>query len=342
LSREVYLLIGPKKLINNPYKTGGVVVLFEDLISFGEKDNLQFDVIDTNKANYNNKLIAYVNILCFLLIKIPRSNYISLHGTANDFLFIAPFAVCLSKIFKKKVALRKFAGNFIEIFNNYYSLQKKIVYYTLKNSDINFFETKYLVDYFKNYNSNTFWFPNVRKKSIFTTTLLFKKRFIFIGSVNREKGIDILCEASNLLPKDYIIDIYGTLEDDYTIEYFDQYHLNYKGTLNTNELYECLSSYDVLVLPSFREGYPGVIIEALSVGLPIVATNLQGIQEMIYDDMSVLVEPGNIIELKDAIMSFNENNYLTMSIKAKKQFSLFDTEVQTRKFFDKLKKITNE
>lgn len=336
LMENKILLIGPRNLIKDTHITGGVVVLFENLISYCDEHAIQYNIVDTNKANYKNKLIAYIMILFSILINTPKVKQVSLHGTANDYLLIAPFALIISRLFQKTFSLRKFAGNFIEIFEHYSTIKKWIVTYTLKGSSVNFFETKYLVEYFKNYNENTYWFPNVRKKQVLLTNSTYEKNFIFIGAVSREKGIDILCQVSNLLPDDYQIDIYGVLHDHFTIEYFNDYKVKYKGILIVNDVIKTLSEYDILILPSFREGYPGVIIEALSVGLPIVATNLSGIKEMVDEKSSVLVDVGNIEQLKKAMISIDEVNYIQMSIAAHEQFKSFDSDIQTKVFFNQI------
>jgi len=336
-----YLLIGPRNLLGQSDITGGVVVLFEDLISYCEEHDLQYDVIDTNKSNYKNKLFAYIIILYLIIKRIPKFEHISLHGTANDYLFIAPFAIIFAKFFNKTISLRKFAGNFIDIYNSYFIIKRKTIDFTLRNSDINFFETKYLVKYFKKFNTNTFWFPNVRKKQVITTDSVYKSKFIFVGSVNEKKGIEILCKASNLLTKKYTIDIYGMLDEKYTESFFDDFNVNYKGRLRPENVAKVMSEYDVLVLPTFwqGEGYPGVIIEALSVGLPIIATNLDGITEMLDDTMSDLINPHDIRGLSDAILSITPDIYSKMSQKAHKRFELFDSQIKTKLFFERINNV---
>jgi len=334
--KKIFLFIGPKNWIVDPDKAGGVVVLFEDLLSYCDEHNIKYITIDTNKWNYNNKLFAYISILFQVLIKIPNAKNVSLHGTANDYIFIAPFALIVAKLFGKKFVLRKFAGNFIDLYEGYPLYIQKIINFILTKADMNFFETKYLVNYFKNFNKNTFWFPNVRKKNNIMTDGNYKKKFIFVGSVNEEKGVEILCKASNLLTKEYSIDVYGVLDTKYTESFFDDFNVKYKGRLRPENVAKIMSEYDVLVLPSYREGYPGVIIEALSVGLPIVATKLDGIKEMLNDKVSVLIEPKNVMQLKEAIESFNNQNYEIMSEQAKVQFRLFDSDIQTQMFMEKL------
>jgi len=334
--KNIFLLIGPRKNITNPERTGGVIVLFEDLISYCNTHAIEYLIVDTNKANYANTLVAYISIVGLILRKAPKVTHISLHGTANDYLFIAPVAVMFSKLFRKHMSLRKFAGNFIEVFESYSMMKKRIIAWVLRQATCNFFETKYLVNYFKQYNQNTYWFPNVRAKQHVFTDNIYRKKLLFIGAVSEEKGIEVLCHASNLLSDEYEIDIYGGLCDHYTQAYFSSYNVKYKGTLKPENVINTLKQYDILLLPSFREGYPGVIVEALSVGLPIIATNLKGIKEMVDEQSSVLIDPDSVEQLKEAIESFHDMNYAQKSAAAKKQFEQFDSELQTKLFFKRI------
>lgn len=330
------LLIGPCQNKKDPSKTGGVIVLFEDLLVQMKNRDLDFMVIDTNKANYSNILIAIIFIYLKIFIYFFSCKHISIHGTAKDYLFIAPFVIFLSKIFGKKTSTRKFAGNFNTFYENSQSWKKKLIEYVLKNSTYNFFETKYLVDFFKKFNKNTYLFPNVRKKLELETKSNFSKKFVFISQLFRTKGVHEILEASNKLDKSYQIDLYGPLRDDYTLDYFDNYRANYKGSLKANEVLKTLNEYDVLTLASYYpgEGYPGVIIEALSLGKPVIVTDLESIKEMVDESCAIFVKPkcsGSIVE---SIKKFNEDNYKKYSFSALKYFDKFDSDIQTNIFLE--------
>lgn len=329
------LLIGPRLNNKNPAVSGGGAVLFEDLIQQCITKGIEHEVIDTNKSNYVNNVISLILIFLKFSVRLMRFSDVSLHGTAKDYVFIAPFVVFLTRLFGKRISLRKFAGNFDDYFINSSDIKKRIIIYVLKYSHMNFFETKYLVHYFDTYNPNTFWFPNVRHKpSHEILEKEFQKRFLFLGHVKQEKGIYELLEASNMLNDSYIIDIYGSLVEKNIS--FEGYKVEYKGTLHPKDVINTMMMYDVLVLPSYREGYPGVIIEALSTGLPIIATKLQSISEMVNDRCSILIEPKNIMQLKQAIESFNTLNWEQKSSAALKQFEQFDSDIQTKKFFERI------
>ena len=77
--------------------------------------------------------------------------------------------------------------------------------------------------------------------------------------------------------------------------------LEWTGELTPREVAEQMDRADVFVLPSNYENAPVVISESLVKGLPVVATRVGGIPEMVNDECGILVTPGNDNELAEAI-----------------------------------------
>lgn len=331
------LLVGPK--YHNDGRLGGVVVLFELFLKELENRNIPYVIIDSNKSNYKNKIFAMVYIYINFLWNLPRVSHISLHGTAKDFIYIAPFFTFVSKLFRKRLSLRKFAGNFREIYLNSNCISKILIRYSLINSTYLFFETKYLVQFFSKFNQKTYWLPNCRKKSrVKKKGSFFNRSYIFLGHVKKEKGIIELISASNILGKDYKIDIYGTVNEKLHIM-IDKSNASYKGTINPENVSQVISNYDVLVLPTYwsGEGYPGVIIEAFSVGIPVIASALDGIKEIVeHERNGLLIKPKDVSALVDAIKHFNERNYYYYSSEASKSFQQFDIKKVNKKFLERI------
>ncbi len=329
------LLIGSLTNKKDPTKTGGVTVLFELLLEELRERKIDFDVIDTLKDNYSNPIVAYFSIILKLITTMYKYEHISLQATANSFITVGPVMIFLAKIFSKKTSMRKFAGNFNEIHSKSKGIKKYLIEYVLKNCDTNFFETRYLVEYFMPFNKETYWFPNVRKRT-FTPTLPreYKKRFVFISTVIRTKGIDEICEVVESLTDEYIIDIYGPIYDEkYSVKYFEDKGVSYKGALTSEEVVKVLNMYDVLLLPSYREGYPGIIIEAFSLAIPVITTKLMGIMEMIDDEKNgLLIDAKDSNQLKDSMVSINKDNYCLLSSEAMKSFNNFSNDIQTNLF----------
>jgi glycosyltransferase involved in cell wall biosynthesis len=332
------LLIAPLVNKKKPELTGGAVIAFQNLLSHLELNNVSYTLVDSNKKNYNNIIYAYFFIFIQIFIKQFRVQHISLHSS-KDYILLAPFIIFLGKIFNKTTSLRKFGGEAWDTFIQAKTLKKKLLYFIFTNIDFLFLETKFLVIKFELLNKKTFWFPNVRNFPSKTfERKAFSKRFVFMGHVKQEKGIDELIRVSKLLDKSYTIDIYGVISDKkYSKLYFDKEGISYKGAVRADKVLEILASYDVLLLPSYREGYPGVVIESYSLGLPIISTNLTGLKEItVQYKTGILIEPKDVNALKKSIEYFTFENYEKMSIHAKEKFKLFNADFQANFFMKTL------
>jgi glycosyltransferase involved in cell wall biosynthesis len=89
--------------------------------------------------------------------------------------------------------------------------------------------------------------------------------------------------------------------------------VRYEGVAPHEEIHKILGNYDVLVFPShfIGEGHPGVIVEAMSCGLPIIATKWRSIPELVKDgENGMLIEPQNSEALRSAMKQFILNRQL--------------------------------
>lgn len=140
-----------------------------------------------------------------------------------------------------------------------------------------------------------------------------KIRFVFLSRVHPHKGIKEIYEASKILndkgyTNKFSVDLYGKVEHSFTNE-FNGYineleNMNYQGFLNltNNDGYKTLSSYDVMLFPTYwcGEGFPGIVIDANMSGLPIIASDWNMNKEVIEDGKT-----GFIIPVRDSDMLAN-------------------------------------
>lgn len=335
------ILIGPRTDKQNPSKTGGAVVLFEDLLRYCVEHHIPHFIIDTNKLNYPNRISAIFSVIFQLLKYLPSSSHVSYH-TSRNYIYLGLPILLFSKLFGRSTSLRKFGGEVADVYQNSGFIRKKLVNLIFSQFDFLFMEMKFLVNFFQSINPNTFWFPNVRKRPDFTpVSKTYSKRFVFISQVREDKGIDEILQASNQLDESYTIDIFGPIIDEkYTPEYFKKYRAIYRRSLQAHEVVPVLNTYDVLLLPTYYkgEGYPGIIVEAYSSGLPVIATNLKGISEITDPyQTGILIDPKSPDQLVKAIEYFSTADYPAMSRNALEKFNVFDTEIQTAHFLKLLR-----
>lgn len=134
----------------------------------------------------------------------------------------------------------------------------------------------------------------LRREDVFT--------FIFIGRLVRDKGINELVSAFRRLHSKYPdvrLVLVGPKEqtlDPITPESLTEIEQNpsIEAVGSQNDVRPWLLASDALVFPSYREGFPNVVIEAGAMGLPSIVTDINGSREIIIDG-----ENGTIIPTQD-------------------------------------------
>ena len=110
--------------------------------------------------------------------------------------------------------------------------------------------------------------------------------FIFVGRINEEKGIIELLQAiKNLKSKEVNLIILGSFEtSEFEIKVNNMIKLGLKNVHIVNwkeDIRPYLYISDCFVLPSYREGFPNVLLQAGAMGLPSIVTNVPGSNEII-------------------------------------------------------------
>lgn len=139
---------------------------------------------------------------------------------------------------------------------------------------------------------------------------------IFIGNVLREKGVNELMESFCTMAGDLrglhllvvgdgaALNTLTAKDEKDTVS--NRVHL--VGRRPHSEIPRWLSAGDILVLPSWREGLPNVVVEAMACSRPVVATKVGGIPEAIeHGKTGVLIEKGDVRALTHAIVQLISN-----------------------------------
>ncbi|WP_319588535.1 glycosyltransferase family 4 protein [uncultured Desulfobulbus sp.] len=130
-------------------------------------------------------------------------------------------------------------------------------------------------------------------------------RLIFIGSLIPRKGVDTLLKAINAFGpgSSLLLSIVGEGVEEIALrEQVGQYGLTnnvkFHGMVAPEYLSTLLTLHDVLVLPSYSEGRPNVVLEAMAAGLPVIASDIPGVDELVLDGRTgLLFVAGNVTEL---------------------------------------------
>ena len=137
---------------------------------------------------------------------------------------------------------------------------------------------------------------------------------LFVGRVVKEKGLEVLFKSLKSLEsfKSLKLTVVGGGSD---LEYFKtlaktlELSVDFVGEVTNEETVKYYQQAGAFVLPTLRqEGFPMVLAEALSAGLPIIASRIGGIPSAITNgETGILVTPGSITELANAIRKVLED-----------------------------------
>jgi glycosyltransferase involved in cell wall biosynthesis len=137
-----------------------------------------------------------------------------------------------------------------------------------------------------------------------------------VGRLREKKGLDTLIDACRLLRErsvKFCCEIVGYGEEQARLEAMIESHglgaqVCLTGKLTREQVIERYARTTVYVQPSRvaadgdRDGIPNVLLEAMAMGLPVVATRVSGIPELVHDYRNgLLIEPDNPAELADAV-----------------------------------------
>lgn len=169
-----------------------------------------------------------------------------------------------------------------------------------------------------NYKKRTIYRNEIRRKYS-----LSEEEFVFgyVGRVVADKGVNEILQAFSKINNAKLFMI-GRLEDTESLnqELYEKSINNesiiYTGSVDNVEMY--FSAIDVLLLPSYREGFGNVIIEAAAMGTPSIISNIPGpIDAVIPGKTAKVVEVKNAEALYEAMLVMMNTDYVAMGIQAK-------------------------
>jgi len=134
-------------------------------------------------------------------------------------------------------------------------------------------------------------------------------KLLFIGSLIPCKGLDVLLRALAVIDSlhswtltvagdgpegDHLKSITTGLKIDANIRFL--------GSVSPEKIPQLMNDHHILILPSYREGRPNVVLEAMAAALPVLATNINGTRELVTDGQTGwLVPPGDTDALSSAL-----------------------------------------
>ena len=260
---------------------------------------------------------VYLNCACNRQLKI-----VHIHGAANASFYRCKIFIKIAKKAGKKVILHEHAADFVDFYNN--SNNKQDIVDTINACDCLIVLSKSWKDFFVSIGVlsdkiqvlNNIVSPPIRVEAVKTDD---KLHLMYMGEISNRKGVFDLLRAisdNKIYFQDRLLLRIGGNEVDGNIKKFiDDHQLNsfvtYEGWICGQKKVDCLNWEDVYILPSYNEGLPIAILEAMSYNKPVISTPVGGIPEIITNKVNgILVQPGSTEEIADAIKYYIENQQM--------------------------------
>lgn len=171
-------------------------------------------------------------------------------------------------------------------------------------------------------------------------------KFLYLGGLEKHKGLDILIRTFNQL-NNTNIKLYiagkGSLKSMVQEYESKDRRIEYLGFLNEEEMEKILLKCDVLIAPSlWNEPFGRIVIDAYKYGLPVITSNKGGLNEIV-DNYKTGIKIENVTEeeLKKAMNYYIENDFNKFIKNCQDKIKTFSLDYQVKQFSELYEKIVN-
>ena len=283
----------------------------------------------------------------FFILIIKKPKIVHIHTPDYIPFWENSIYILISKIFMKKIILHIHAHSFDTFYNNEHRLFKIFIRKTLINSDKiivlskkqkNFFlklipiSKIHIIQNAINFNNFKYISSNKNKSNII--------KIIFIGGEEaKRKGIYDVFKAINIVTRKIEQNICFIFIGRCNIQKMTfickklkiNNYVKFLGYVIETEKIKILKESHIFILPSYAEGLPIAILEAMASGLPIISTTVGSISEVIEEGINgFLIEPGDYIKLAEKIIFLLKNKSIrtNMGLKNKQKIiNKFDINI---------------
>lgn len=263
------------------------------------------------KSVESNFDLVHIHNANIPFVETPLPKVVTEHGTMRGYV---PYRKILDL---PSLIVRTFSSMYIEIDHKIVKSADKVIaisktcadelraYYGVKNLEL-----------IPNAVDSTFFCPSNNKdaKGLYV---------LYCGRLSAEKGlIDLIKSAPYIIKKyqdfKFVIVGNGPLEKrlkKLIARLNIEKNFHFTGAIDHNSLLKLYQNATVFSLPSYREGLPTTLLEAMSCGIPVVATSIPGVLDVITDHKTgLLVPPHNPEKIANAILMLIEDGKLREDI----------------------------
>lgn len=322
-----------------PY--GGIANWTNLLLQDTPKDEIEYNVINIapkKRALDGRTIFDRIVISGFdifrkrkQLKKILNSKRIDVvHMTSSGKLALIRDHFLLNMVAKKKISsVYHIRVGTVKQIAEKNTLEWKIMHLAMRKASVVIVLDKadyiYLQTFYKELNTKLIANPVDIKKIEKVNFKNRKKQIIFLGWCIEAKGIRELLEAWQRIYRknsEWELKIIGPYDKQYMQTLSKRYSfagIDVLGEVSHDQVIEILLQSSIFAFPTYSEGFPNALVEAMATGNAVVACGVGAIPEMLEKDCGIVIEPRNVQQLEERLQFLidNENARIDYGIRAR-------------------------
>lgn len=308
MKREIVYLIGP-----STETRGGIGYVIGTHLKSSLADRFELiHIVTQREGGALTKALTYAKAITnFVFLRLSRGGKLAhIHSSTGPSLFRKVFLFFVSRCMGCRVIFQFHSGHFLDYYANSGYLVRFLINHVLRSTRLNVALTdswgrkiKTLtvgcapVEVVANPIDTSIYKPGPRRACPSEAPQL-----LFLGAIIKAKGVYDLVESFKLL-KSQGLEPHITMAGDREIDQVKAHCkgagveglFEFPGWVSETEKLSLLWRSDLLVLPSYAEGLPLCVLEAMACGLPIVCTDVGGLSDLVQDgENGLLFKPGEI------------------------------------------------
>jgi glycosyltransferase involved in cell wall biosynthesis len=350
MSKKIVFNIGPDRDVMGGISS--VINTYCDSTALNQKYNIIRIASHRDGSKIYKFLVAikaYIKFIYLLFRHINCDKIVHLHVSSNASYFRKSVFFYIAKLFNCKIIFHIHAGKFIKFYNNSKLLIRRNISFILNHSNLIISLSHNWKNYLLNSNITNnrkiFVLPNPINTCAYKQSDLKTLNILFLGRLGKNKGTyDILKIIPKVVESNpnvrFLFAGDGDVKAIAEQAFKDKIDKNVKllGWVSGNQKYELLGSGYMLLLPSYYESFGISIIEAMASGMPVIASNVGAIPEIIKHGYNgFIIEPGDIDGLYKYIMLLLANKELAQQMGTrnyKEARDKYDVNVVIEKLID--------
>ncbi len=309
------LMVGPDRGVH-----GGISAVVNEFYAAGLNEKVKLKYIGTMKEGSKvRKLCVAAFAFAHFAFGLLSCDVVHVHFSSDMSFMRKSYFIRMAHFCKKRIILHQHGGDFTNFYKNQLDDKgKAYVKRVLEMGEVMLVLTESWKEFFSQIidENRLLVFPNGVRTSGFTypekeecndCTHKDRNKILFLGRVCKDKGMDELLEAIGAVhehyPKAHLY-IGGIYEDESYRKKIEECadFVTFLGWITGKEKDKYLEECGMLVLPSYYEGFPVSVIEAMLHNMAVIACNVGGLPDIIENDVDgLLIPPKNSKKLEQAI-----------------------------------------